>query len=167
MNKLYFAIGASGAGKTAAIKGLEKRRMLNLQVCYFDSIGVPSPEEMIKEYGSADEWQRMKTIDWVRKIKTDYLPDRNVVLDGQTRPIFIEEACEKIGIDLYEIILFDCSDDIRKQRLVERGHPYLADKLMMNWAKYLREECISRGCKIIDTSNLSIDQGASRLSDYL
>ena len=167
MNKLFFLIGASGSGKTTAVKSLEKKSMSNLQICYFDSIGVPSTEEMIKEYGSQDEWQRAKTIEWAQKIRSDYLPTKNVILDVQTRPAFIEEACKKSNIDSYKIILFDCRDNIRKKRLIARGHRNLANDSMMNWAKYLKKECTLRNCKIIDTSNLSIAQSVLSLAVFI
>lgn len=163
MNKLFFLIGASGSGKTTIIKIIEKKKLDNLQICYFDSVGVPSTEEMIKNYGSAEEWQKVKTIEWTQKIKKNFLSAKTVVLDGQTRPSFIEKACKENNVINYEIILFDCSDDIRKSRLTARGHPELADDRMMNWAKHLREDCDLRRIKIIDTSNLPIDECASEL----
>jgi len=61
-HKLFFLIGASGAGKTTATKQLEKMNFPDLQFCYFDSIGVPSAQEMVIEYGGAEQWQRAKTI---------------------------------------------------------------------------------------------------------
>ena len=122
---------------------------------------------MTKKYGGPEEWQRAKTIEWVQLIKNDYLPAKNAILDGQTRPIFIEEACKKGNVNLYEIILFDCNDGIRKKRLIVRGHPELASDSMMNWAKHLREESALRDCKIIDTSKLSINQSASKLLAFI
>lgn len=163
MKILYFLIGASGAGKTTAAKMLEKKEISNLSFFYFDSIGVPSQDEMVKKYGSGEEWQRAKTIEWTQKIKKERLSTKNAILDAQTRPAFIEDACKKNNISAYKIILFDCSNKIRKQRLINRGHTDLANKRMMNWAKYLREECISRKCVVIDTSNLTIDESVSSL----
>lgn len=163
MGKLFFLIGASGSGKTTIAKILELKGLLNLQICYFDSIGIPSTQKMIEEYGSIDEWQRVKTIEWTKRLKDDYLEAKNVVLDAQARPIFIEEACRKSNVKSYEIILFDCKDEIRKQRLVTRGNPELANDTMISWSKYLRKECISKNYKIIDTSELSIEQSVSKL----
>ena len=166
MGILYFLIGASGSGKTTAAKILERKKIENLKICYFDSIGVPSSQQMIKKHGSVDEWQRAKTIEWTKKIKDNYLKTRNVVLDGQTRPVFIDEACKKEKIDSYEIILFDCNDEIRNQRLIARGESQLNDT-MKNWARYLRKESISRGCQIIDTSDSLPEQTVSRLLNIL
>ncbi len=165
--KIFFLIGASGAGKTTAAKCLEKMGLTDLQICYSDRSGVPSPDEMIKRYGSGEEWQRANTKKWVEQIKREYLNKKDVLLDSQTRPVFIDEACQKQGINSYEIILFDCPDEIRRQRLSERGQPELANEQMMNWAKYLREACDTDSCKILDTGDLSIDQSAHALKRYL
>jgi adenylate kinase family enzyme len=154
MNKIYFLIGASGAGKTTALKELEKRNPPGFRFFYFDSIGVPSFEDMDKEYGSGEEWQRVKTIEWAKSLKNE-TGEGKMVLDGQTRPAFIEEGCKEAGITDYSIILFDCSDDVRRERLIGRGHPELASDAMMHWAGYLRENCKAEKCTIIDNSSLS------------
>lgn len=162
MNTLFFLIGASGAGKTTAAKALKESKVSGFDFYYFDSIGVPSFEVMVKEYGSTDEWQRAKTIEWAQKLKKD-LTSTNVVLDAQTRPSFIEEACEKADIENYSIILFDCSDAVRKDRLVKRNQPELANEQMMGWAAYLRKECAGRNVVVIDTSSLSIEAMSNML----
>lgn len=162
MNKIFFLIGASGAGKTTALKELEKRNPPSFKFFYFDSIGVPSFADMEKEYGSTDEWQRAKTKEWVQRLKNE-IGDAKIVLDGQTRPSFIEEGCKKAGITDYSITLFDCSDDVRRERLTGRGHPELASDAMMHWAKYLREACADGKCAIVDNSTLSPDETLSAL----
>ena len=117
LKKIFFLIGASGSGKTTAAKELERRGLANFKILYFDSIGVPSIEEMEAKYGGPEEWQKVKTIEWVRVIKRDFLFDTHVLFDGQTRPSFIENVCHKNGIKKFEILLFDCSDEERKRRL--------------------------------------------------
>jgi hypothetical protein len=42
----------------------KKPRSPIINCLYFDSIGVPSPEQMIAEFGSGENWQRAKTFDW-------------------------------------------------------------------------------------------------------
>ena len=158
--KLFFLIGASGSGKTTIAKILESR-LKNFQICYFDSIGVPSNEKMIEEFGSIEKWQLKKTIEWTKRIRNDLLPAGNVILDVQTRPLFIEKSCKKAGIKEFEIILFDCSDEVRKQRLMDRGNPELANDRMMNWSRLLREESQAGNYKVLDTSDLSIEQSVS------
>ena len=162
-NKLYFLIGASGAGKTTAIREVDNMHLPNLTVFYFDSIGVPPFEVMEKEYGSTDEWQRATTIEWIRRMK-EASKDSEVVLDGQTRPSSIHEGCEKYGITNYEIILFDCSNDTRTKRLEGRGQPELASAAMMDWARRLREWCNEdNACEIIDNTKLNVDETRNSL----
>lgn len=167
MHKLYIVTGASGAGKTTLIKSFEKEGLADFVVRHFDDIGVPSHEEMVKEYGSGQEWQRMKTIEWVRKIKEELLPTTNVILDAQTRPAFIDEACQENGVTNFEIILVDCADEVRKERLHGRGQPELDNDRMTNWAKYLRDDCGSRGCKIIDNSMLTLEESLTEFKRFV
>ena len=167
MKKLIFVIGASGVGKTTTVKALEKAPLPNYQICYFDSIGVPSFTQMNEKYKSPEEWQRVKTIEWVKTIKETLLSHTHVILDGQTRPTFIEDACLENEITDYEVILFDCSDAARTKRLVERGHPELADQQMMNWAKYLRQESQKRNYKTINNTHLNSEDTFHLLIDWL
>lgn len=164
MNKLFFVIGASGSGKTTIIKYLEKL-MPEYQMFYFDSIGVPSYEEMVEKYRSAEEWQRTKTFEWVKKIKEQTLITRPAILDGQIRPQFIKEACTHNQILNYGIILIDCSDEERIKRLTIRGQPELANQQMMDWAKYLRQNC--QDCCILDNTLLNEKESALSLIEIL
>lgn len=153
MNKIYFITGASGSGKTTIIKTIEKNKMLDVAFCYFDSVGVPTNEEMIEKYGSGENWQKAITSFWIKEIKEKYLDQKSAILDGQMRLSFITDACKENNLTNYEIILFDCTDEERSKRLIARGHPELVNPDMMNWAKYLREEAKSLNAKIIDNTN--------------
>jgi len=152
MKKIVFIIGASGSGKTTVAKELEKTSLSDFKIIYFDSIGVPSFDEMIEKYQSPEEWQRVKTFEWVEIIKTQFISSTNVILDGQIRPEFIEAACTHFKIESYEIILFDCENAERTKRLVKRGHAELANEQMMNWASYLRRVSQEQGYPILDTT---------------
>ena len=165
MKKIYFIIGASGSGKTVAAKALEKMSIESLKFYYFDSIGVPSPDEMNRNWGSGEEWQRATTIEWVRRMKSE--ESDYVVLDGQTRPSFISEACNKNTVENYKIILVDCSDEIRKARLISRGHPELANEQMMNWAKFLRIETEKQSGTIINNDSISVEGTAMKIKDLI
>jgi aminoglycoside phosphotransferase (APT) family kinase protein/GrpB-like predicted nucleotidyltransferase (UPF0157 family)/dephospho-CoA kinase len=156
-HKIYFVIGASGSGKTTTLKLFEKSIPENCTLLHFDSIGVPPFEEMEKEYGSIEEWQRIKTADWVKKIAEEQLSSSNIIFDAQIRPSFIKEACDLYGVG-YDIILFDCSDTERKKRLIARGDAELADENMMNWSAFLRKECQKHHHKIISNSHITIEQ---------
>lgn len=167
MNKIFFVIGASGAGKTTAVKNIEKDHPNKFNFCYFDSIGVPSNEEMIKQFGGGEEWQRITTEKWVRNIKDKFVESKTTILDGQTRPSFIEEVCKENAIISYEVILFDCSNEVRTQRLVDRGQPELANEQMMNWAQYLRNESAQRRYSVIDNTNLTQEESKEMLLKLL
>lgn len=167
MYKIIFVIGASGSGKTTIIKAFDKAGLSNFKTVYFDSIGVPSLEEMNVKYNGPEGWQRIKTIEWVKTIKETLISDTHVILDGQTRPIFIEEACIENKIIAYEVILFDCSDQERTERLVARGHPELANEQMMNWARYLRQECQKRAYQIIDNTGFTFEETLCQFLDWL
>jgi adenylate kinase family enzyme len=163
MHTLYFVIGASGSGKTSAVRELERTDRSGLKTFFFDSIGVPSPEERIEKWGSGDGWQRAMTIEWVKRIKSE-LANSKALLDGQTRPSFIAEACDINDIKRYKVILIDCSDDVRRARLLQRGQPELADQQMMDWARYLLRETTEIGGEIIHNDDLSIAETAAALA---
>jgi dephospho-CoA kinase len=167
MNKLYFITGASGAGKTTAIKNIELDKSDTVEFFFFDSVGVPSSEEMIEKFGNGEEWQRVTTHNWVKKIKDQVLTKKVAILDGQIRPSFIDEACKEQEINDYEVILFDCSNEERTKRLHERNQPELANQDMMNWANYLREESIKRGYTILDNTNFTQDETKQKLKEIL
>ena len=109
---------------------------------------------------------KSNTKKWVKKMG-ESLTTKPAILDGQTRPSFIEEACKENGVKSYEVILFDCNDEVRNQRLVNRGHPELANDRMTNWAKYLREESLSRNYKIVDNTNLTEEESKEMLLKIL
>ncbi len=165
-HKIFFVIGASGAGKTTTLKQFENAMPLCCRLVHFDSIGVPSFEEMEKEYGSIEEWQRAETFKWVEKLAKEDLLKSHIVFDAQIRPSFISEACDAHGA-VYDVLLFDCFDEERKRRLVNRGHPELADNDMMNWATFLRRECQKRRYKIINNTHITLEQTFRLFSTWL
>jgi len=165
-HKIFFITGASGAGKTTALKKIQENNADKFSFNYFDSVGVPSSEEMVRDFGSGESWQRATTVKWVETMLTNQT-DEPSVLDGQIRPSFIDEACEKHNFTNFKVVLFDCSDEARKQRLVTRGHPELANDDMMNWAKYLREEAQKRGYVIIDNTEMTEEETRDELIKIL
>jgi len=167
MNKIFFIIGASGAGKTTAVKKIQESNGDDFNILYFDSVGVPSNKEMIRDYGSGEEWQRVTTKYWVKKITDDFSAAKLAILDGQIKPSFIEEACKLHDTVNYTVVLFDCSNEARIQRLVNRGNPELTDEQMMNWSKYLREESKKRGYTIINNTNMSEEETRDKLLEIL
>jgi adenylate kinase family enzyme len=162
MHTVYFLIGASGSGKTSAARELEKSGRLGLKTFFFDSIGVPSEQERIKGWGSGGGWQRAMTIEWVRRM-SGKLVNSDVLLDGQTRPSFIAEACELNAVKSYRIILIDCSENVRRERLSQRGQPELANEQMMEWGRWLLREIKKIGGDIIHNDDLSVAETADAL----
>ena len=162
MHRLYFLIGASGVGKTSAMKALAKRRP-DIIFRHFDPIGGAPVEEMVNKNVSGEEGQRQTTIDWVKRIKAELLDHAPVILDGQTRQSFIEEACRLEGLSDYKIVLFHCEDAVRDTRVIARGHPELANSKMANWAKHLRQWALNRGDAVIDTTALTTEEAADEL----
>ena len=143
----YFLIGASGSGKTSAVRALDKAGRSDLKIFFFDAIGVPSEQEQIEKWGSGAGWQRAMTVEWVKRMKAE-LAHSNVLLDGQTRPSFITEACEINDVKSYKVILVHCSDEVRQARLLKRGQPELANEQMMEWGRYLLMETRRIGEKV-------------------
>jgi dephospho-CoA kinase len=155
---LVILTGASGSGKTTVAREFSKRCPLLADVFFFDSIGVPSADEMIRQFGSAEEWQHRKTQQWLIEISARRSA-KPVLFEGQMRLAFIHAAAEAAGIRDYTVLLFDCDDQTRRQRLIlERQQAQLATDEMMNWARYLRDEAGLTGDTIVDTSGRSVQE---------
>ena len=152
-------IGASGSGKTTIAHAIEERYRDDVRVFYFDRIGVPSGDRMVVEYGSGEAWQRAKTLEWMAKLAPLSGCGRGVLFEGQTRLSFLAEAAAAAGIAAYLPILLDCDDETRVRRLShERQQPALLNENVMTWANYLRRDAKQRGCDILDTSAIGLDE---------
>ena len=156
--------GASGSGKTAAVHALEKRALPGVRCYYFDTIGVPSHEEMERDFGGGEKWQALMTDKWLDRLAADPDSAEVYVLDGQTRPSFVSRSAERAGLELVRIILLDCTPPVRNTRLTElRGQPELANPQMDCWAAYLRGQADALDLPVIDTTSLQIDALADAL----
>lgn len=156
--------GASGAGKTEAVRALATRALPGVSCFYFDSIGVPTPEEMDRKFGGGEGWQAHATAEWLARIDSDSSKATVAVLDGQTRPSFVFDAADRAPHSTLSVVLLDCSRDARVERLTgARGQPELANERMDNWAVYLRGQADALGLPVIDTTDLSVSATADRL----
>ena len=150
--------GASGSGKTAAVSALVARALPGVRCYYFDSIGVPSSEEMERDFGGGENWQFLTTERWLNRLAADPDNAEVYVLDGQTRPSFVIRSAERAGVDVVGVVLLDCAAPIRRTRLVElRGQPELANSQMDCWAAYLRGQADALDLPVIDTTDLEIE----------
>jgi chloramphenicol 3-O-phosphotransferase len=159
LSRLVIMTGASGSGKTAIAKAIERDHP-SMTVFRFDTIGVPSPEAMAT-FGTGHQpggaWQRAMTLEWFERIAQVVAPGKTVLFEGQMRIAFIQEAITAFAIKNARILCVECDDLTRTRRLThDRLQPGLANKSMMEWSRYLHEETIEAGHQILDTTNLSL-----------
>lgn len=152
--RLLFIVGASGAGKTTAVRNLDSRRLSGVKCYYFDTIGVPSVEVMERDWGSGERWQEDATRRWIERLVANADGAAVAVLDGQTRPSFIRTYAVSAGAT-YRVVLLDCHAAVRATRLRGRAQPELATDRMEQWASFLRREATEHQVLILDTSRLS------------
>lgn len=157
---ILFISGVSGAGKTTLLKKICSQVPSASTAClHFDSIGVPSVEVMINQYGGPSEWQRAMTERWVDKLLSEYKDKKLIFLEGQVNLMFFEEACKKHNFTNYKTILIHCDDAIRHERLrLNRQQPELVNKDMGNWAHYLKKQAIEMNVPILDSGKKTVDE---------
>jgi dephospho-CoA kinase len=159
--------GASGVGKTTLVTALDRRGLPGIRCHYFDSIGVPSAEEMTRQFGSPSAWQEAMTRQWIARLGKPDAGVRVAVLDGQARPSFVRTAFAEAGVK-GQIILIDCSHEVREDRLRgPRAQPDLASRDMAAWAAYLRGQADALGLPIVDTTSGSIEAATDALFDQI
>jgi hypothetical protein len=145
--------GASGAGKPTVIRALEEKRLPGVGCYSFDSVGVPSPEVMVRDFGGGEQWQAATTEAWITRLLRNDDGVRVAVLDGQTRPSVLRGLFLRLGAERWQIALADCGHPERNERLHgPRGQPELATRDMDCWAAYLRGQADALGLPVIDTS---------------
>ncbi|AFY97046.1 AAA family ATPase [Chamaesiphon minutus] len=158
---IVFLSGASGVGKTSIVEKLKAHyhSFDDYAFLHFDSIGVPSPEEMIEQAGSGEKWQELTTYRWIEKITVKYQDKKIVVIEGQVNLDFIEAAFHKFEIARYFIVLIDCDWETMRERLIHnRQQPDLVNQDMKNWATFLRKQAQRKDLPIIDTSHQTLEQ---------
>jgi thiamine kinase-like enzyme/adenylate kinase family enzyme len=164
---IIFISGVSGAGKTTLLKKLCNQAPKSTECLHFDSIGVPSVEDMIKQYGSPSEWQRAMTNLWVDKLLTEYKDKKLIFLEGQVNLMFFEEACKKHNFTNYKTILIHCDDAIRHERLrANRNQPELINQDMDNWARFLKNQALEMNIPILDSGKMNIDEMADWIDSH-
>ena len=161
---LLVLTGASGAGKTTLTRALEAQRLRGVACHYFDSVGVPSTEEMIARFGSPEGWQRETLREWVRRLASDSGSAALHVLEGQVRPSEVLAAFADHGVRRGHVLLLDCAPEVRAERLrQERDQPELATEQMTAWAAYLRGQADALRLPVLDTGAMSAQEAAAQL----
>jgi predicted kinase len=157
-SRIVVVTGASGSGKTSVVTRLAERKLAGVTCAFFDSVGVPPPEEM------PPDWQETTTNQWIRRLAC--APADIAVLDGQTRPTFALRAFAEVGVR-GSVVVLHCTREVRTARLVARGQPELASDDMHVWAAYLCGQADALGFPVIDTSGLDIEQATDALVPYV
>jgi broad-specificity NMP kinase len=144
--------GASGAGKTAAVGALRERiESRVLPTLVFDSLGVPSQDEMHAAWESPRGWQKAMTYHWVYTAKHVYRTHPLVVLEGQFDPQYAIAACAAHRVRSV-VVLLHADDGVRSERLARRGQGELATAEMTTWASYLHEQTQQLGGVVVDAT---------------
>jgi dephospho-CoA kinase len=156
-------IGASGSGKTTIAQTVATR-LPHVTVRFFDAIGVPPTDIMVRDHGSPEGWQAWATEVWMKELAALAASNPYVLFEGQTRLSFLAGAANGLA---YTPILVDCDDETRRRRLETRGQAELADDSMMGWARWLRDEAIAAQVEIFDTSDLGIEDAAKEVTGRL
>jgi hypothetical protein len=145
--------GASGAGKTAVLDALRaKIEARVLPALAFDSLGVPSDDEMQAAWESPRGWQKAMTYHWVYTAKHVYRTHPLVVLEGAFDPQYAIAACTAHRIARFAVVLLHAEPAVRRDRLAKRGQPELDTDDMTKWASYLYEQTQLLGGVVVDSS---------------
>jgi dephospho-CoA kinase len=158
--KITFLTGCSGAGKSTIVQALQ-HQINEEQVAFlhFDSIGVPTLEEMIRDYGEPSKWQEQMTYNWIEIITNKYLHYQQVIIEGQVNIDYILRAFKKFNITNAQILLIHAGDKVRHERLkINRNQPELVNEQMDSWARFLFDQAKRYNIEIIDTSIASLDK---------
>ncbi len=149
---LLCVTGASGAGKTTVLDAIRAQisdKLLPLLA--FDSLGVPTEDEMTRCWDSGRGWQKAMTYHWVYTARQMFRMRPLVILEGQFDPQYAIAACSAHRMR-HRVALLHTDDATRAARLAKRGQPELATAAMATWAGYLEENARSLGGVIVDAT---------------
>jgi dephospho-CoA kinase len=166
---IIFLTGALGVGKTTLLHALENElSSFSIIYLHFDSIGVPSKEDMIKTYGSGSEWQKAMTKRWVEKLTREFNAEQLIIFEGQGNLDFIISAFQQANFNRYKIILVHCDKAIRHKRLQEgRNQPELINDTMDNWANFLYDQTKNIDATILDSTLMTTDGMITWFKEYV
>lgn len=145
--------GASGAGKSTLTRGLAALGLPGVVCHCFDTLGVPTPEEITARFGGGEAWQAWALDQWMQRLARNDDGAALAVLDAQVRPHAALVAMRQHGVTRGRVVLVDCDHAARNARLRgPRGQPELATPDMDCFAAYMRGQADALGLPIIDTT---------------
>ncbi|MCH7568602.1 MAG: hypothetical protein IIA87_04230 [Nanoarchaeota archaeon] len=154
----YFITGAEGAGKSSLVP-LIKKRFPNIDVHDFDSVGVPPNPQL--------QWRLDTTLHWIKIALKNQEKNKSTCIIGLSFPSEVEEFEESKKLNKILYCLLDMHEKERKKRLRKRNTPEMIEDLEQ--LNKLREDFKQTKYKtnIIDTSNLSLNEVANEIIDWL
>ena len=164
---IFFITGASGSGKTTLLTRLAQQAdSPDTSYYFFDSVGMPSAEVMQRDFGGPERWQEHATHQWVDRLLDTPAP--LAVIEGSTRPQFIQAAFRRAGVVRGEVLLLDCGLEERRRRLqIDRAQPELANFHMFAWAAYLRGQADALGLPVLDNTALNLPNACKALAERI
>lgn len=131
-----------------------------ISVYYFDDIGVPTNERMIKEHGSTEKWQEWVTHRWIERMYST--EDKKLIfLEGSFYPEFAIGKMQELGIRNYLIICLSAERSARDKRLIEgRKQPELATMgiVVEHYDQAIRTQTLKAGGAVVDSSNKEVSE---------
>jgi hypothetical protein len=110
--------------------------------------------------------QRGFALHWLGVIAEDLKAGKSVLLEASLRIKFIHEALTLHSIQNTRILLVECLDARREERLCARGHPELANEQMRGWSRYLHNEAEEFGHEVLDTTDVRLEESTARVLSY-
>jgi dephospho-CoA kinase len=156
--------GASGAGKTTLIKGLESRRLAGV-ACFNCDVIYNSLPDTVREDGTMAQDAILSH--WVTHVLgKDGI--KVAVLDTQIRPHRALALLSRLGVTTCQIVLVECEQEERNERLRgPRAQTELASAQMDSWAAYLRGQADALGLESINTSGAAAGDFVDRLGELV
>lgn len=149
--------GASGVGKTSTLKTLSKNLPAHLEIVFFHIDDIINPNW--DEIDDTQKWQEETTLALMEQVvKTAKEENTHVIFEGSVAIKYYIQGLKKQHFSDYKILLFDCSQEIMKQRLINRGQPELYQQDMINWLNHLKKDATARDIKIINTDNATFEE---------
>jgi RNase adaptor protein for sRNA GlmZ degradation len=161
---LFLVSGSSGSGKSAVGRILVER-MEGLALLDFDD--VPRPAQPTPE-----RWAELleQLLQRAVKLQAD---GRDSLLLGWTPLGQLLASPASRELDGVAACLLDCDDETRRERLERRtaeGWPAPTPAQVeefMDFARWLRDDYAGRDALVVETSNLTVEEVADRLDDWI